>query len=79
MVGGRVKQKQRLVLALSAYAVIAVVAYYTLSETFYVERFGKVPMSAPVILLMVLFAFKSLVHRNETLHGEDVVETEGRE
>ena len=73
------KQKQRLILALSAYAAIAIIAYFTLSATFYVERFGHVPMSVPVILLMVLFAFKSVVHRNETLHDRDVVETEGRE
>ena len=76
------KQKQRLVLALSAYAAIAVVAYLTLSATFYVERFGHVPMSAPVILLMVLFAFKTVMHRGETLHDAEVGDgsvKEGRE
>jgi len=77
-----VKQKQRLVLALSAYAGIAVVAYLTLSATFYVERFGHVPMSAPVILLMVLFAFKTVMHRGETLQDAEVGDgsvKEGRE
>jgi hypothetical protein len=68
--------------ALSAYAVIAVVAWLALPAKFYVERFGYVPMSAPVILLMVLLAFKSVVHRNETLRdAKDSVgvESEGRE
>jgi len=62
-----VRQRQRLFLALSAYAVIAMVAWFALPVKFYVERFGYVPMSTPVILLMVLLAFKSVVHRNEML------------
>ncbi len=57
--------------ALSAYAVIAVVAYWTLPAKFYVERFGYVPMSVPVILLMALLAFKSIVHQRDTMHGDD--------
>jgi len=53
---------------MGAYALIAVVAYFTLPDKFYVARFGYVPMSAPVILLMALLAFKSVLHRNETMH-----------
>ncbi len=71
---------------MSAYAGIAVVAYLTLPAKFYVERFGYVPMSAPVILLMALLAFKSIVHQRETMHGDDADEqssvgagSEGRE
>ena len=69
--------KQRLILALSAYAVIAVVAWLALPVKFYVERVGYVPMSAPVILLMVLLAFKSIVHRNETLREAKQDTSEG--
>ena len=58
-------------LALSAYAAIAIIAYLTLPAKFYVERFGYVPMSAPVILLMALFAFKSFVHRKDALHNDE--------
>jgi hypothetical protein len=73
--------RRRLWWALSAYAVIAVVAYWTLPEKFYVARFGSVPMSAPVILLMVLLAFKSVVHRKQTMQDADKgsAESEGRE
>ncbi|MBI2677977.1 MAG: hypothetical protein HYX28_04285 [Candidatus Koribacter versatilis] len=73
---------RRLILALSASAAIAIIAYLTLSATFYVERFGHVPMSAPVILLMVLFAFKSVVRRGTTFHDAEVGDgsvKEGRE
>jgi len=56
-----------LILALSAYAVIALVAWFALPAKFYVERLGYVAMSAPVILLMVLLAFKSVMHRSEAL------------
>ena len=63
--------KRRLWWALSAYAAIAVVAYLTLPAKFYVERFGYVPMSAPVILLMALLAFKSIVHQGRTMHGDE--------
>jgi len=69
-------------LALSAYAAIAVIAYFELPAKFYVERFGYLPMSAPVILLMALLAFKSVVHRKTTLHEADVGDggvKEGRE
>jgi hypothetical protein len=76
------KRQQRLMWALSAYVAIAIVAYWTLPDKFYVERWGYIPMSAPVILLMALLAFKSIVHRNETLHeaeGSGSAESEGRE
>jgi hypothetical protein len=73
-----VRQRQRLILALSAYAVIAMAAWFALPVKFYVERFGYVPMSVPVILLMVLLAFKSIVHRNEMLRdGVNDDENEG--
>jgi len=63
---------RRLTWALSAYAVIAMVAYFALPEKFYVARFGYVPMSAPVILLMALLAFRSLLHRKQAMRdGED--------
>jgi len=77
-----VKQKQRLILAMSAYAAIALVAWRALPEKFFVERVGYVRVSTPVILLMVLFAFKSFVHRHDGLHEakvSDGVESEGRE
>jgi len=74
-----VKQRQRLILALSAYAAIAMVAWRALPDKFYVERVGYVPMSAPVILLMVLFAFKSLVHRNDALHAAEDEGEKGNE
>ena len=57
--------------ALSGYVAIAIVAYVTLPDKFYVERFGYVPMSAPVILLMALLAFKSILHRDATMHGSN--------
>ena len=63
--------RRRLWWALSAYAGIAVIAYWTLPAKFYVERFGYIPMSAPVILLMALLAFKSIVHRGATMHADD--------
>ncbi len=65
------KQKQRLMWALSGYAVIAIVAYFTLPDRFTAWSGRSVPMSAPVILLMALLAFKSILHRNHTLHESD--------
>jgi cell division protein FtsW (lipid II flippase) len=65
------KRQRRLMWALSGYVVIAIVAFKTLPDKFYVERFGYLPMSAPVILLMALLAFKSILHRDETLGGSD--------
>ncbi len=80
------KQKQRLMWALSGYAVIAIVAYFTLPDKITVWNSRPVPMSAPVILLMALLAFKSIVHQRETMHGDDADEqssvgagSEGRE
>jgi hypothetical protein len=63
-------KQRRLWWALSAYAAIAIVAYLTLPEKFYVARLGYLPMSAPVLLLMALLAVRSIVHRNETMHDE---------
>jgi hypothetical protein len=72
--------KRRLTWALSAYAVIAIVAYLALPDKFYVARVGFVPMSAPVILLMALLAFKSVLHREATMQGDAKIRSrEGRE
>jgi hypothetical protein len=76
------KQKQRLMWALSGYVVIAIVAYFTLPDKITVWNSRPVPMSVPVILLMALLAFKSILHRNATLHDDEgSVESgsEGRE
>ena len=70
----------RLGIALSAYAVIAVVAYFTLPGRVWVESaHAYVPMSYAVILFMALLAFKTVLHRDRTLerNSEDV--KEGRE
>ncbi|HSE48982.1 MAG TPA: hypothetical protein VLA96_07230 [Terriglobales bacterium] len=72
--------KRRLTWALSAYAVIAMVAYLALPDKFYVARVGFVPMSVPVILLMALLAFRSVLHRGATMHGDaEIRSREGRE
>ena len=58
----------RLGIALSAYAVIAVVAYFTLPGRVYVESVhAYVPMSYAVILFMALLAFNTVLHRHQTL------------
>ena len=63
---------RRLGLALGAYVVIAVVAWTTLPAK----------MSVVVVLLMALLAFKSVVHREHTMHADEEArnaELEGRE
>jgi hypothetical protein len=70
----------RLGIALSAYAVIAVVAYFTLPNRVYLESLhAYVPMSYAVILFMALLAFKSVLHRNERLERNSESVEEGRE
>ncbi len=76
------KRQQRLMWALSGYAGIAIVAYCTLPDKFTVWNSRPMPMSVPVILLMALLAFKSILHRDATLHddeGNGSAESEGRE
>jgi hypothetical protein len=75
---------RRLGLALGAYALIAATAWWTLPAKLYVAHLGYVPMSAPVVLLMALLAFKSVLHHRHTMHaGEEArtsnAELEGRE
>ena len=59
---------------------IAVVAYFTLPGRVYVESVhAYVPMSYAVILFMALLAFKSVLHRNQTLERNSESVEEGRE
>ena len=57
--------KQRLLIALSAYVAIALVALWLFPE----KQFRY-----PVIGLMALFAIKSIMHRKETLHRDEAAE-----
>ncbi|MDP9268303.1 MAG: hypothetical protein M3P27_08270 [Acidobacteriota bacterium] len=53
---------KRLLIALSAYGAIALLALWLFPE----KQFRY-----PVIGLMALFAFKSIMHRRETLHDTE--------
>ena len=59
----------RLAAALIAYAVLGVLAWLTISDT----RIRAVPLG-----ILVLFAVKSVLRRNDTMHTEQHEDEEGK-
>jgi len=58
-------KNKRLLLALAAYAVIGALAWKTLDEP---------RLRAATLLVLGLFAVKSILRRNDVLHGSDDAE-----